>query len=57
MITSFFFKFLVKFLRDIKIKYVVLRAGSDALSGALNVALLRAITVQSAFLDDAAKVS
>ena len=57
MITSFFFKFLVKFLRDTKIKYVVLRAGSDALSGALNVALLRAITVQSAFLDDAAKVS
>ena len=47
MITSFFSKFLVKFLRN-SINYVVFRA----VSGALNVSLLRVMTIQSAFSDD-----
>ena len=41
---SFFSKFLVKFLKN-SIKYVVLRA----VSGALKVALLKTMAVQSAF--------
>ena len=48
LITSFFFKSLVKFLRN-SMKYVVSRAVSGALSVALKVALLRVITVQSVF--------
>ena len=48
MITSFFSKFLVKFLRN-SINYVVSKAVSDALLGALKVAPLRAMTIQSAF--------
>ena len=47
MITSFFSKFLVKFLRN-SIKFVV----SRAVSGALKVAVLRAMTIQSSFSDD-----
>ena len=49
-IISFFSKFLVKFLRN-SIKYVV----SRAVSGALKVALLRAMAIQSAFSDDSFK--
>ena len=44
LVTSYFSRFLVKFLRN-SIKYVV----SRVLSGALQVALLRAITIQSTF--------
>ena len=56
MITSFFSKFLVKLLRN-SIKYVVSRAVSGTFLGALKVkvALLRAITIQSAFSDDSCK--
>ena len=49
-IISFVSKFLVKFLRN-SIKYVV----SRAVSGALKVALLRAMAIQSAFSDDSFK--
>ena len=49
-IISFFSKFLVKFFRN-SIKYVV----SRAVSGALKVALLRAMAIQSAFSDDSFK--
>ena len=41
-------KFLVKVLRN-RIKHVVSRVVSGELSGALKVALLRAMTIQSAF--------
>ena len=54
MITSFFSKFSVKLLTN-SIKYLVLKAVSSALSGALKVALLRAMTIQSAFSDDSCK--
>ena len=50
-IISFFSKFLVKFLRN-SIKYEVLRAVSGAFLGALKVALLRAMAIQSAFSND-----
>ena len=50
MIISYFSKFLVTFLRNI-IKYLVSRVGS----GALKVALLRAMSIQSAILDDSFK--
>ena len=50
MIISYFSKFLVTFLRNI-IKYLV----SRAVSGALKVALLRAMSIQSAILDDSFK--
>ena len=53
-IISFFSKFLVKFLRN-SIKYVASRAVSGALLGALKVALLRAMAIQSAFSDDSFK--
>ena len=53
-IISFFSKFLVKFLRS-SIKYVVSRAFYGSLSGALKVALLRAMAIQSAFSDDSFK--
>ena len=49
-IISFFFKFLVRFLRN-SIKYVV----SRAVLGALKFALLRAMVIQSAFSDDSFK--
>ena len=49
-IISFVSKFLVKFFRK-SIKYAVLRA----VSGALNVALLRAMAIHSAFSDDSFK--
>ena len=49
-IISFFSKFLVKFLTN-SIKYVV----SRAVSGALKVALLRAMAIQSAYSDDSFK--
>ena len=48
LITSFFSKYLVKFLRN-SIKYVVSRVVLGTFSGALKVALLRAMTIQSAF--------
>ena len=51
LINRFFSKFLVKFLKN-SIKYVALRVVSDALSGAIKVALLRAITIQSAFKNE-----
>ena len=54
LITSFFSKSLVKFLRN-SIKYVVSRAVLGALSDALKVALLRAMAIQSAFPDDSFK--
>ena len=44
-------KCLVKFLRN-SIKYVVSRAVSGALSGALKLTRLRAMAIQSAFSDD-----
>ena len=47
LITSFFSRFLVKFLRN-NIKYVVSSVVLGALSGARKVALLRAMTIQSA---------
>ena len=50
MITSFFSKFLVTFLRN-GINYVVLRAVSSALSDAIKVGTLRAMTIQSTFSD------
>ena len=50
MITSFFSKFLVTFLRN-SINYVVLRAVSSALSDAIKVGTLRAMTIQSTFSD------
>ena len=53
-IISFFSKFLVKFLRN-SAKYVVSRAVSSALSGALKVSLFRAMAIQSAFSDDSFK--
>ena len=53
-IISFFSKFLVKFLRN-SIKYIVWRAVSGALFGELKFALLRAMTIQSAFSDDSFK--
>ena len=53
-IISFFSKFLVKFLTN-SIKYAVSRVVLDALPGALRVALLRAMAIQSAFSDDSFK--
>ena len=53
-IISFFSKFLVTFLRN-TIKCIVLRALSGALSGALKVVFLRAVTIQGAFSDDSFK--
>ena len=50
-IISFFSKLLVKFLRN-SINDLVSRAVSGELSGALKVALLRAMSIQSAFSDD-----
>ena len=47
MITSFFSKFLVKFLRN-SIKYV----DSGTVSGALKLARLKAMTIEIAFSDD-----
>ena len=54
MITSLFSKFLAKILRS-SIKYIVSREVLGELSGALKVALLRAVIIQSAFLDDSCK--
>ena len=54
MITSLFSKFLAKILRC-SIKYIVSREVLGELSGALKVALLRAVIIQSAFLDDSCK--
>ena len=51
---SFFFKCFAKFLRN-SIKYVNSAAVSGAVSGALKVAFLRAISIQSAFSDDSFK--
>ena len=51
---SFFFKFFVKFLRN-SIKHVNSGAVSIAVSGALKVAFLRAMSIQSAFSDDSFK--
>ena len=48
LINSFFSKFLVRFWRN-SAKYVVFRVVSGALLGALKVALLTSMTVQSAF--------
>ena len=48
LITSFFSNFLVKFLNN-SIKYVVSRAVSGAVWGTLKIALLKSITIQSAF--------
>ena len=48
LVTSFYSKFLVKFWRN-SAKYVVSRVVLGALSGALKVALLTAMTIQSAF--------
>ena len=49
-----FSKFLVRFFRN-SIKYVVSRAVSGVLSGALKIALLRVMAIQSAFSDDSFK--
>ena len=54
MITSLFSKFLAKILRC-SIKYIVSREVLGELSGALKVALLRAVIIQSALLDDSCK--
>ena len=54
LIISFFSKVLVNFLRN-SIKYEVLRVILGALSAALKVTLLRAMTIQSAFSDDSIK--
>ena len=48
LITSFFSKSLVKFLRN-SIKYVVSRVDLGALLGAIKVAVLTAMTIQSTF--------
>ena len=48
MITSFFSKYLGKFLRN-DTKCVLSRVVSGALSGALKVAHLRAMTIQGVF--------
>ena len=53
-IISFFSKFLIKFLRN-GIKDVVSRGVLGALSGALKVARLRAVAIQSTFSDDSLK--
>ena len=50
----FFYKFVVKFLRYSG-KYAVSRAVLVALLGALEVALLKDMTIQSAFSDDSQK--
>ena len=48
LITSFFSKSLVKFLRN-SIKYVVSRVDLGALLGAIKVTVLTAMTIQSTF--------
>ena len=53
-IMSFYSKCLVKFLRN-SIKSLVSRGVSGALPGALKVALLRAMAIQSVFSDDFVK--
>ena len=54
MISNILSKFLVKVLRN-SIKYVVPREGLGGPSGALKVDFLRAMTIQSAFVDDSFK--
>ena len=49
-----FLQILVKFLRN-SIKDVVSRGVSGALSGALKIARLRPVTIQSTFSDDSLK--
>ena len=53
-IISIFPKCLVKFLRN-SIKYVVFRAVSGALLGALKVAFLKAMAIQTVFSDHSFK--
>ena len=54
MISNILSKFLVKVLRN-SIKYVVPREGLGGLLGALKVDFLRAMTIESAFVDDSFK--